>query len=337
MSKKRTRKPEFYSTFMKAGFFPNANKITKFEESENYWMFKTGSKIHKVKKKGGATSTISLEEIFCNEICRQIQLFSPHLEPRVYTIKKMGDEFTVDWDNTIPSAPSYFLISLNQLTDKGFLDNIVKKNKLKERMLDKIVTHLYNFHQATKVSSSKDDGSPDSLSIKLDDLYYQSKKYLNETITKAMIDMTDRPLEKYLNDNRKTFSRRIKRGLIRQTHGCFVPRKIHYQKDQISFLARTSDPLKNRFTDVASDVSDLTVELEFAGEKAMSDYFVDRYIEISDDRELKQVLPIYQAMRCLHLGLRHSLDSRSEYKQQEEEKACAVRYYEQTIEVVRAL
>lgn len=323
---------------MKEGFFPNSNKIVKFDESENYWIFKTGSKIYKVKKREEVRSSVSLEEIFCNEISFQIQQHSPQLEACVLTIKKDNDQFVIDWNNELPSKALYYCISMNQLSDRGFLSNLVSKNKLTEASLKKVTKHLLDYHDKAKVSQSKEDGTPESLQYRLQDLYYQSKKYLGITISKAMIDMTLRPLERYLTENRKLFVRRIKQNRIRMIHGCYIPRKIHITNEGVSALGRTSDPLKNRYSDVAADISDLVTELQLSDMNDKAAYFIETYRDLSEDSEINDVLPIYQALRCLYLGLKYSIQTKEFLEQEKENAVCmAKKYYEHTIDVVRGL
>ncbi len=338
MSQKKSSKPEFYTSFMKKDYFPNANKIIKYQESENYWIFKTGKKIFKVKKKEDIGSAVPLEEIFCNEIVNQIQQFSPNLEAEIRTIKKLNDTFVIDWENNISSSPLYFAVSMNQLPDKGFLDNIISKGKLSNKSLDQISAFVCQIHANSKVDKSKQESTPEKLNAILENLYYQSKKYLGETINKAIIDMTFRPLEKYLVENRKLFNRRVKNGYIRRIHGCLVPRKIHLSKETINLLGRTSDPLKDHYKDVASDIADFIIELQCEGLHEPAQYFINNYCKLTEDKELKQVLPIYSAMRCLYLGLKYSVNIKQlDKKSAETEKMRATKYYEHTIEVVRGL
>jgi aminoglycoside phosphotransferase family enzyme len=338
MQLKKTPYPEFYRTFMAAGFFPNSNKITRFEESENYWMFKTGLRIYKVKKKETVQSSVPLEEIFCNEIAGQIRQCSPALDAQLFTIKENTHAFQIDWSNGMSGNPLYYGISMVQLSEKGFLSNIIEKNKVNDSILEQICSHLVAFHHQSEVSKSKDDGSPDLIKSKLDNFYYQAKKFLGITINKAVIDMTLRPLDKYLADNRKVFLRRIKRECIRKIQGCFIPRKIHASKEGVNVLGKTSDPLKNRYNDVASDVADLTVELRLSNLDNMAKIFIEKYCHLSGDREVKQILPVYQALRCLHLGLKYSIQAnQQENLQAENLRQLAVKYYEQTIDVVRGL
>ena len=323
---------------MSEGFFPNANKITKFQESANYWIFKTGEKVYKVKKDAEVSSAVPLEEIFCAETCRQLSNHSPDLKADLFTIKQVSDSFAIDLDGTVGGKPLFYGISMRQLPDRGFLSNIVEKNKLSDNHLKRIAKRLSDYHSEAKVAPGKDDGSPDSLSIKLQDLFYQSKKYLNVTINQAMIDMTLRPLEKSLVDNRKLLLKRMKSENIRQVHGCFMPRKINITSDAINFLGRTSDPLKSQYSDTIADVADLSVMLGHLNQVDKAKVFVDAYFDVSGDKESQQLLPIYQALKSLELGLVDSVKShQADSKLAASFKDTAVKYYEQTVEIVRSL
>ncbi len=337
MAKKRN-KPEFYSRFMEKGFFPDANKNIKYHESHNYWIFKTGQNIYKVKKREEAKSTASLEEIFCQETKRRILDHSPALNPVIATIKQDQQVFQLDRDNQISSAPLYYVIIMDQLADRYFLSNVISKGKLTEKILDNVSHFLFQLHENASPTSSKDEGTSESILQKLNDLIYQSKKYLGDTISQPMIDMTLRPLEKYIVDNRKLLLRRNKRGLIREVHGCFIPRKIYAGKETVLALAKTTDPLRYRYSDVVSDIADLTVELIQEGEARKAAYFIDSYCKETEDREIKQVLPIYQALKCLSQGLKYSILFKQDGEESEaENKGKATAYYEQAIEVVHQL
>ncbi len=225
---------------------------------------------------------------------------------------------------------------MNQLKDRGFLDNIISKGKLTNAIIDQVSKFLSQYHNGAATDPLKIEGTPDKLISQIQNLYYQSKKYTGITISQAIIDMTLRPLEKYLKDNRKLLLRRVKNGFIKQVHGGFIPRKIHINKNKIQSLGKTIDPLKNRYRDVASDIADLSIELNRSSSADFTKHLVNRYSKHSDDKELIHVLPFYQAMRCLFLGLTHSINMKymSGVQGQEEQK-LAKAYYEQTINIIR--
>ncbi len=335
---KRPSKPEFYPQFMEKDFFPDANRVIKYHESHNYWIFKTGKKIYKVKKQEEIQSTASLEEIFCLEMIRRLQAYSPSLEVELATIKQAHQGYILDRNMDASSPVLYYVIVMNQLSNRYFLNNIIKKGKLTEKTIGRISHFLFQLHESAETSTSKSDGTSESLLQKLNDLIYQSKKYLGNTITQPMIDMTFRPLEKYIMDNRKLLLRRVKKGQIREVHGSFIPRKIYAGKDTVMALAKTTDPLRDRFCDISSDIADLTVQLSHEGNGTMAQYFIDSYCGHTDDPDTKSIIPIYQALNCLSQGLKYSISlSQSDPETAEEKKTKATAYYEQAIEMVHQL
>jgi uncharacterized protein len=330
----RAIKPEFYKTFMKKGFFPEANKIIKYQESTNYWIFKTGQHLYKVKKKDSTQSTIALDQIFCKEIVTVVNQHSPGLETEHIGVKSQDDTYSFTSDL---NSVSYNAISMKQLPDRCFLKAMSNKNNVTKEVIDQIVEFLHNFHEKVIVTEDKNACNIDTLKTRLGDLYYQSKKHLGVTITRAMIDMTLHPLEKFLNDNKKLFNRRIKKGFIRKVHGCFVPRKINVQKDEVLALGRTTDPLKIRFNDVTADLADLVVELNQCNHTDMAEYFVKQYTRLSGDKDIKFVLPVYQAIKCMYMGTKHSVAMKFEEKNKDEHLKIAKHYYDQIIDIVHKL
>lgn len=339
MAQVKQSKPEFYPSLMESGFFPRGNKITKYQESRNFWIFKTGKRIYKIKKNEKNGSVISLEELFCNEISKLTRLHSPGLDIKDITLKENNGEFLLDENRSIPEIPIYYGVSMIQLSDRNFLDKVIKRGGLTDKIVNKVCEFLHDFHCKTEVTTSKRDGTPEELGEKLQNLFYQSKKHLGFTITQPVIDMTLHPLERFLDEHRKLLLRRGKKGFIRQTHGCFIPCKINISKDGVFALGRTGDPLRDRFQDVSSDLADIVVELVYSEQKEFANNIVAKYSKLSSDREIKQVLPFYQALRCLDNGLRFSIlaESSDNDKEVDTHRKIAVKYYEQTVEAVRHL
>lgn len=336
MTQINREKPEFYRDFMSAGFFPNANKITKYRESSNYWIFKTGERAHKIRKESTSSSTVPLERVFCQEVLSLLTLHSPGLAAEPLYVRKEGERFVVDGEGK--KAARYYGIAMNQLSDRHFLDVVIEKGKATEKTIAAVAESLTRFHERTPTASSKEEGTPEQLHSILQDLLYQSKKYLGQTMSQATIGMILHPLERFLLDSRRLLLKRIRKGRIKKIHGCFIPRKINICKGAVNILARSSDPLKNRFADVASDVADLVVELNQAGKRELADFLERAYTQLSDDKEIRQVLPFYRAMKCLTLGNRHSAAMRNLPKRKASmHQDRAKRYYEQTIDVVHRM
>jgi aminoglycoside phosphotransferase family enzyme len=104
-----------------------------------------------------------------------------------------------------------------------------------------------------------------------------------------------------MKENVSFFEKRIAGGRVRDCHGdihsgnIFVADRI-YIFDAIEFNERF------RYSDVAADIAFLAMDLESKGRTDLSNFFVERYVEYSGDRELMKLLPFYKCYRAYVRG-----------------------------------
>ena len=333
----KLKKPVFYKTFIQQGFFPESNKVTKYAESATYWIFKTGHEIYKIKKPFEKASSSHLDELFCKETIRVSNLHSPTLNARV--LKVVADNSGYNLENIDSTThPVYYCIVMKQLSEPYFVNQLIDKNKLTAAVIEKIVPFLVEFHKKSKRSTSEESGSVSFLTNKINDLFYQSKKFLNQTITQPICDRCFFPMEKYLQTQKKIFSKRIKKKLICEIHGNFIPPKIHVQGKLVQALAASQHPLKIKYGDIACDLADFVIDLKLEGHQDLAAAFVDQYIQESNDKDLKTILPFYLSLRCFSKGLENSiLMSLTTGEKSDTYKKIALKSYEQSIVEIKGL
>lgn len=71
-----------------------------------------------------------------------------------------------------------------------------------------------------------------------------------------------------------------------------------YQLPQFAILDCIEFNERFRYGDVASDVAFLAMELDAMGRPDLSAAFIDEYITVTDDKELREVLPFYMCYRA---------------------------------------
>lgn len=330
---KRSAKPEFYKALMNPEFYSSANKSIKFQESENFWIFKAGAQVFKVKKPTESKSSIDLDQVFCFETLKAQETRSPALETKLCYLVKDGENYSLA--EQPGGEKSYYVLSQLQLPDRVFFSYFLAKEKLKSTHVKQVGTFLAELHGQAKENNARDIGGIEDLKAQVDDLIYQSKKHLGVTLTQPILDMMLRPVVKYLDSHKKNFGQRGRKGFVKEVHGGFSPRKIALQQSQVLCLFRSDDPLKDRYKDVASDLADLSLELIFAGQKELAQELVEAYISQSQDEQMSLILPLYQVIQALRQGLNFSLLRLEE--DEEENKTMAIRYYELMVELARTL
>jgi aminoglycoside phosphotransferase family enzyme len=101
--------------------------------------------------------------------------------------------------------------------------------------------------------------------------------------------------------NALVFEKRIAEGRVRDCHGdvhsgnIFVADRV-YIFDAIEFNERF------RYSDIASDVAFLAMDLDFKERTDLSNFFVKRYVEYSGDQELMRLIPFYKCYRAYVRG-----------------------------------
>ncbi|NIP71633.1 MAG: hypothetical protein GWO16_00730, partial [Gammaproteobacteria bacterium] len=95
---------------------------------------------------------------------------------------------------------------------------------------------------------------PEHLHGLLEEVTYQTKKYVGITANEALLELVTRPLGRFLEDTRKLTLRRMKRGRIVDGHGAFVPEHVYLRGTDLRAIGPLDGQAKFRVLDAAHDV-----------------------------------------------------------------------------------
>jgi hypothetical protein len=282
--------------------YHNSPKTIKLRETSTSFLFKADDQLYKIKKSGNEYATLAVKEAFCREECRLSQRFNPNWPLEVLPVMEHNDELKIG--GTEGKIIEYAL-KMEALADQWSLSQLLAKDKLTIKHISKIATRIAEIHA---VSPAKDtaavSGKPESFRALCDDMLFQLKRYFEASLTQPILDMIRHPLEKFIDDNKRLFSKRQKKGRIVLGHGAFLPEHIFVNGDQVYFISPQEVQKKLAVLDVANDVSSLTVELARMGKNELFDAFVQQYLEVSNDQDLLKMLPLYQTYCALKQGVK---------------------------------
>jgi aminoglycoside phosphotransferase family enzyme len=265
-------------------------------------LFKADDQLYKIKKLGNEYATLAVKEAFCREECRLSQRFNPNWPLEVLPVMEHNGELKIG--GTEGEIIEYAL-KMEALADQWSLSQLLAKDKLTIKHISKIATRIAEIHA---VSPAKDraaeSGKPEPFRALCDDMLFQLKRYFEASLTQPILDMIRHPLEKFINDNKRLFNKRQKKGRIVLGHGAFLPEHIFVYGDKVHFISPQEVQKKLAVLDVANDVSSLTVELARMGKTELFDAFVQQYLEVSNDQDLLKMLPLYQTYCALKQGVK---------------------------------
>ncbi len=282
--------------------YHNSPKTIKLRETSTSFLFKADDQLYKIKKLGNEYATLAVKEAFCREECRLSQRFNPNWPLEVLPVMEHNGELKIG--GTEGEIIEYAL-KMEALADQWSLSQLLAKDKLTIKHISKIATRIAEIHA---VSPAKDraaeSGKPEPFRALCDDMLFQLKRYFEASLTQPILDMIRHPLEKFINDNKRLFNKRQKKGRIVLGHGAFLPEHIFVCGDQVHFISPQEVQKKLAVLDVANDVSSLTVELARMGKTELFDAFVQQYLEVSNDQDLLKMLPLYQTYCALKQGVK---------------------------------
>ncbi|MDP7581820.1 MAG: hypothetical protein QGG03_01160 [SAR324 cluster bacterium] len=282
--------------------YHNSPKTIKLRETSTSFLFKADDQLYKIKKLGNEYATLAVKEAFCREECRLSQRFNPNWPLEVLPVMEHNGELKIG--GTEGEIIEYAL-KMEALADQWSLSQLLAKDKLTIKHISKIATRIAEIHA---VSPAKDraaeSGKPEPFRALCDDMLFQLKRYFEASLTQPILDMIRHPLEKFINDNKRLFNKRQKKGRIVLGHGAFLPEHIFVYGDKVHFISPQEVQKKLAVLDVANDVSSLTVELARMGKTELFDAFVQQYLEVSNDQDLLKMLPLYQTYCALKQGVK---------------------------------
>lgn len=195
-----------------------------------------------------------------------------------------------------------YAVKMRRIPENKIMTRLLEEGKVDEPLIDRIARIIAEFHG--KTGTGKDIAEFGTLQIvetNWRENFEQTENVVGKTISSERYGMVRGKVEAFMNDNSGLFAKRVAEGRIRECHGdihsgnIFVADRV-YIFDAIEFNDRF------RFCDVASEVAFLAMDLDFKGRSDLSQFFVERYVEYSGDKELELLLPFYKCYRAYVRG-----------------------------------
>ncbi len=276
-------------------------KINLIETSTSY-LFRSDNFIYKIKKTGNEYSTLAIKEAFCHEECKLSKHFNPDWNLEVLPIMETRGNIKVGGESGVPVEYS---LKMEALPEKNQLSQLLDKNTISEEIVVKIANRIAEIHSISSAKDkSADTAKPEAFRALCDDVLFQMKRYFESSKTQPILDMIRHPLEKFIDENKRLFNRRLRNGKVVFGHGAFLPEHIFVNRNQVFFISPQEVQKKFAVMDVANDVSSLTVELARKNKNTLLKTFLKQYIEISKDQDLLKMLPLFQTYCALKQGVK---------------------------------
>ena len=265
------------------------------------FVFLTRNSVYKVKKAVDLGfldfTTLEKRRFFCEKelelnrrLCGDMYLEVVPIN-RSDVIKIKGEGETVE-----------YAVKMKRMPQERMMNQLLEENKVDGKLVDRIAEIVADFHSKAETNRRINEfGSLAIIETNWKENFEQTREFVGKTIPMKNFKLIRERIDNFMKRNMSFFKKRVAEGRVRDCHGdvhsgnIFVTDRI-YIFDTIEFNERF------RYSDVASDVAFLAMDLDFKERTDLSNFFVKRYVKYSGDQELAKLLPFYKCYRAYVRG-----------------------------------
>ena len=342
--------PSIVKSLLKSQAYPHKPQEIKLVQTQMSFLFLTGDYVYKVKKPVDLGyldyTTLEKRHFFCHQELELNRRLCPDIYLAVVPItmslrgvsepkpraKRRGRSnlLRIEGEGKVIE----YAVKMRQLPQDRMMDVLLPKGQVTHEMVAKVAEKLAGFHQNAETNPEiAAFGKLDVIRQNTDENFAQTEKYIGLSIPSMKYNLIRSYTDDFMQSNASLFDKRVREGKIRDCHGdlhaahvCFTDDICIY--DCIEFNDRF------RYSDVASEIAFLAMDLDRYRQAGLSRHLVNTYVGLSHDEELLKLLDFYKCYRAYVRGKVESFKLDDPYIP-EEEKAkvlTAARSYFQLAE-----
>ncbi|HEU4758547.1 MAG TPA: AAA family ATPase, partial [Dehalococcoidia bacterium] len=232
-----------------------------------------------------------------------------------------------------------YAVHMRRLPQDRMLDRLVAQGEATPQMLHRVAERLVPFHRTAQTSPRLARYGHWAIRCNWDENISQWAPYIGQTTTPEQDRILRAYGEAFFARKAAVLQRRIDELRIRFVHAdlrsdaiCLVNGVCIF--DCVEFSRRLS------LLDVARDVGFLAMDLDYRNRNDLAQTFVDRYLQLSGDTDMPEVLDFYKAYSaCVRGKVESFLLSQPEVPAAEKRRAgnAARRYFDLACQYARSL
>ncbi len=298
--------------------YPHKPREVKLVQTQMSFLFLTGDYVYKVKKPVDLGyldyTTLEKRHFFCHQEIELNRRLCPDAYLAVVPItmslrgasepkpraKRRGRSNLLCVEGEGKAIE--YAVKMRQLPQERMMDVLLLKGQVTKEMVSRVAEKLTNFHRKAATNPEiAAFGKLDTICRNCDENFSQTEKYIGVSISSGEYERIKSYTNNFINSNSSLFDKRVSKGKVRDCHGdlhaahiCFTDDICIY--DCIEFNDRF------RYSDVASEVAFLAMDLDRYQRADLSRHLVNAYVELSQDEELLSLLNFYKCYRAYVRG-----------------------------------
>ena len=310
--------PSTIKALLKPQTYPHRPQKIELVQTQMSFIFLAGEYVYKIKKPVNLGyldyTTLEKRHFFCHQELELNRRLCPGAYLAVVPIVEEKGGLRIEGRG---KAIEY-AVKMKQLPQDRMMDVLLPRGQVTPEMVARVAEKLVGFHQKAETNRKiAAFGKLDVIRQNTDENFGQTEKYIGTSITAEEYQHIKNYTDNFIDSNASLFDKRVREGRIRDCHGdlhvahvCFTDDICIY--DCIEFNDRF------RYSDVASDIAFLAMDLDRYQQAGLSRHLVNTYVGLGHDEELLKLLNFYKCYRAYVRGKVESFKLDDPYIPEEE-------------------
>jgi aminoglycoside phosphotransferase family enzyme len=310
--------PSTVGALLKPQAYPHKPQKIELVQTQMSFIFLAGEYVYKIKKPVNLGyldyTTLEKRQFFCHQELELNRRLCPDAYLAVVPIVEIKGELLIEKQGRAIE----YAVKMKQLPQDRMMDVLLPRGQVTLEMVARVAEKLVSFHQKAETNQEiAAFGRLDVIRQNTDENFAQTEKYIGTSIIAEEYQHIKDYTDNFIDSNASLFDKRVREGRIRDCHGdlhaahvCFTDYICIY--DCIEFNDRF------RYSDVASEIAFLAMDLDRYQQAGLSRHLVDTYVELSRDGELLKLLDFYKCYRAYVRGKVESFKLDDSYIPKEE-------------------
>jgi hypothetical protein len=195
-----------------------------------------------------------------------------------------------------------YAVQMRRLPEERMMDRLLERGEVTVAMVERVADKLADFHARAETSDRIARYGDWAIRYDWRENVCQWAPFIGRVLTAEQDRLLQAYGEAFFARKAKVLARRVAERRIRHVHAdlrsdavCFTDSSASLRTGGICIFDCVEFSRRLSLLDVGRDVGFLMMDLEYRGHRDLARSFVDRYTDVSGDRDLRQIVDFYAA------------------------------------------
>ncbi len=296
--------PKLVEDLLQPEAYPHRPARIDLVQTHISYVFLAGDLVYKIKKPVDFGfldfTTLEKRKFFCEREVELNRRLCPEIYLGVVPVVEKGGRYVFEG----AGEACEWAVKMKRLPEEGMMGRLIAEGRLSERHLDLLVEKLVPFYQTAATGPEVNRyGTLEAISFNVEENFTQTRDFVGQALAEHRYQHIVTWSRRFMDENKALFDTRIEGGFIRDGHGDLYSANVCYPaEDRVCVFDCIEFNDRFRCGDVAQDLAFMAMDLDYHRLRTLSQYFIERYVELSQDRGLLEVLDFYKCYRAYVRG-----------------------------------